>query len=488
MKKPDLKQLLKLLRNAVLLLGFSGITTAAAQQADSLRVDLNTALEIALSENPTVKVADMEVEKKQYAKKSAYGALLPQVDLIGQYQRAIKRQTVYFDEGFGFGGGDIDPSEYTPEELQIMEVLGKMMGGGSDTESSAEGIQMGRFNVWSAGMNVSLPIVMPSLWKNIQMSDVDIHIAMEQARGSRINLVNQVKKSFYSLLLAQDSYGVFKKTYETDSINLENIRNRYNQGVVAEYDVITADVRLKSLIPNILQSENMMKIAELQLKMLMGVDGDVPLKIVGSLDEYEQTMFEAIVPADTSLLHNSDIKQFDLQAKQAQNAYEMQKLQYAPTLVSTFNWTYMSQNNDFRFSHYRWDPYSMLGFTLQIPIFSGGQRYHNVKQSEIQLWQLQEQRKDIERGLKLSIKNNFDLIHKNIEQVVATQSSVEQARKGHEITLKRYETGMGTIVDVNAAALAVLNAELQYRNAIYDYLAAKADLEKVLGYDIEPVN
>ncbi|NLJ01568.1 MAG: TolC family protein [Bacteroidales bacterium] len=477
---------MKLLRSLVLLFGLSTITTVNAQQSDSLKIDLNTALEIALSENPTVKVADMEIEKKQYAKKSAYGALMPQVDLIGQYQRAIKRQTVYFDDGFGFGGGDVDPGDYTPEERQILGVLNKLMM--PDPETSGEGIQMGRFNVWSAGMNVSLPIVMPSLWKNIQMSDVDIHIAMEQARGSRINLVNQVKKSFFSLLLAQDSYGVFKKTYETDSINLENIRNRYNQGVVAEYDVITADVRLKSLIPNILQSENMMKIAELQLKMLMGVDGDVPLKIVGSLDEYEQTMFEAIVPADTSLLHNSDIKQFDLQAKQAQNAYEMQKLQYAPTLVSTFNWTYMSQNNDFRFSHYRWDPYSMLGFTLQIPIFSGGQRYHNVKQSEIQLWQLQEQRKDIERGLKLSIKNNFDLIHKNIEQVVATQSSVEQARKGHEITLKRYETGMGTIVDVNAAALAVLNAELQYRNAIYDYLAAKADLEKVLGYDIEPVN
>ena len=486
MKEPDLKLIMKLLRSLVLLFGLSTITTVNAQQSDSLKIDLNTALEIALSENPTVKVADMEIEKKQYAKKSAYGALMPQVDLIGQYQRAIKRQTVYFDDGFGFGGGDVDPGDYTPEERQILGVLNKLMM--PDPETSGEGIQMGRFNVWSAGMNVSLPIVMPSLWKNIQMSDVDIHIAMEQARGSRINLVNQVKKSFFSLLLAQDSYGVFKKTYETDSINLENIRNRYNQGVVAEYDVITADVRLKSLIPNILQSENMMKIAELQLKMLMGVDGDVPLKIVGSLDEYEQTMFEAIVPADTSLLHNSDIKQFDLQAKQAQNAYEMQKLQYAPTLVSTFNWTYMSQNNDFRFSHYRWDPYSMLGFTLQIPIFSGGQRYHNVKQAEIQLWQLQEQRKDIERGLKLSIKNNFDLIHKNIEQVVATQSSVEQARKGHEITLKRYETGMGTIVDVNAAALAVLNAELQYRNAIYDYLAAKADLEKVLGYDIEPVN
>lgn len=478
-------QFRKLMLSAILLTGLGSFTVLHAQQADSLHVDLPTALDIALSENPTVKVADMEITKKQYAKKSAYGALLPQLDIIGQYQRAIKRQTVYFDDGFGLGGGSVDPGDYTPEELQILQVLNKVMM--PDPETSGEGIQMGRFNVWSAGLNVSLPIVMPSLWKNIQMSEVDIRLAMEQARSSRISLVNQVKKAYFSLLLAQDSYSVLRKTYETDSINLENIRNRFNQGVVAEYDVITADVRLKGLIPNILQSENMMKIAELQLKMLMGVDGDVPLKVVGSLDDYEASMFEAIIPADTSLINNSDIKQFDLQAEQAKNAYDMQKLQFMPTLVSSFNWTYMSQNNDFRFSNYRWDPYSMLGVTLQIPLFNGGQRYHSLKQSEVQLYQLREQRKDVERGLKLSIKNNYDLIHKNIEQVVATQSSVAQARKGHEITLKRYDTGMGTIVDVNAAALAVLNAELQYRNAVYDYLAAKADLEKVLGYDISPV-
>ena len=486
--KKSIQKLIMFKLIVAVLLGVASVSSAKAQQADSLHIDLATALDIALSENPTVKVADMEITKKEYAKKTAYGALLPQMDIIGSYQRAIKRQTVYFDEGLGFGGGDIDPTQYTPEELQIMEVVGKMFSMGGDSESSGEGIQMGRFNVWSAGLNVNLPLVVPSLWKNIQMSEVDINIAMEQARASRINLINQVKKSYFSLLLAQDSYDVLRKTYETDSINLENIKNRFNQGVVAEYDVITADVRLKSLIPNMLQAQNMMKIAEMQLNILMGIDGDIPLKVSGSLDEYEATMFDNLIPADTSLSLNSDLKQFDLQAKQAQNVYELQKLQYAPSLVSTFNWTYMSQNNDFRFSNYRWDPYSMLGITLQIPIFSGGQRYHNVKQAEMQLFQLGEQRKEIERGLKLSLKNNYDLISKNIEQVVATQSSVEQARKGHEITLKRYETGLGTIVDVNAAALAVLNAELQNRNAIYDYLAAKADLEKVLGYEITPVN
>ncbi len=471
--------------SVVLLLALAGFSRLHAQTADTLSIDLPTALEIALSENPRVKVADMEITKKEYAKKSAYGALLPQFDLIGQYQRAIKRQTVYFDEGFGLGGGEIDPTQYTPEELQVLQVLNKVMM--PDPESSGEGIQMGRFNVWSAGMNVSLPLVMPSLWKNIQMSEVDIRLAIEQSRASRIDLVNQVKKAFYSLLLAQDSYAVFRKTYETDSLNLEHIRNRFNQGVVAEYDVITSDVRLKSLIPSILQAENMMKISELQLKMLMGMDNEVPLKVSGSLGDYRAGMFDRIIPADTSLVNNSDIRQFELQSEQARNAYEMQKLQFAPSLVTSFNWTYMSQNNNFKFRDYRWDPYSMLGFTLQIPIFNGGQRYHGVKQAELQLFQMEEQRKELERGLKLSIRNNYDLIGKNIEQVVATESSVAQARKGHQITLKRYETGMGTIVDVNAAALAVINAELQYRNAIYDYLAAKADLEKVLGYDIQPV-
>lgn len=470
----------------LLLLRIFAFSAEAFGQADTLRIDLKRALEIAVSENPSVKVADMEIAKKVHAQKTAYGALLPQIDLIGQYQRAIRRQTVYFDEGFGMGGGEIDPSEYTPEELQILKVLGKMMM--PDPESSKEGIQMGRFNVWSAGVNVSLPLVVPSLWKNIQMSEVDIRLAMEKARASRIDLVNRVKKAFYSHLLAQDSYAVFKKSYETDSLNLENIRNRFNQGVVAEYDLITADVRLKSLIPNILQSENMMKISELQLKMLMGIESDIPLKVEGALDDYRAQIFDTIIPADTSLTNNSDILQFDWQTKQAENVLQMQKLQYAPSLVSTFNWIYMSQNNDFKFNQYRWDPYSMLGVSLQIPLFSGGQRFHKVKQAQLQLDQLGEQCKEVVRGLRLSIRNNYDLIHKSMEQVMATRSSIEQARKGHQIALKRYETGMGTIVDVNAAALAVLSAELQYRNAIYDYLAAKADLEKILGYDIQPVS
>ncbi|MDK2838396.1 MAG: outer membrane protein, partial [Bacteroidota bacterium] len=208
----------KTIRIMMLVCGLLGLSNANAQQRDSLSIDLNTALEIALSENPNIKIADMEITKKQYAKKSAYGALLPEINLIGQYQRTIKKQTMYLDGGFF--GGDIDPTQYTPEELKVVEVLGKMM---TPAEGAQDGIQVGRWNMYTGGLNVSLPLVVPSLWKNIQMSEIDIQTSMEQARSSKINLVNQVTKSFYSLMLAHDSYMLFRKTYVTDSINLENI-------------------------------------------------------------------------------------------------------------------------------------------------------------------------------------------------------------------------------------------------------------------------
>jgi outer membrane protein TolC len=96
------------------------------------------------------------------------------------------------------------------------------------------------------------------------------------------------------------------------------------------------------------------------------------------------------------------------------------------------------------------------------------------------------QRKDAERQIKLMLQNQINQIAKSIEQVNSLKTARKQAEKGYEIAVKRYETGMGTIVDVNQAALGLTNTGLQYNNAIYDYMSAKSELEKVLGAD-EPV-
>lgn len=305
---------------------------AQAQEADqavsdSVYIDIEAALSIAMNESPTIKIADMEIEKKKYTKKSTQSALFPQIDAVGQYTRTIKKQTMYLDGGFGsMMGSDIDLTQFDREELKIVEVLGKVLGGPAPDpaeEESPEGIQFGRSNMWTAGVVVNLPIVVPSLWKNIQLTSIDVELAVEQSRSSKIELANQVKKAFYGVLLAQDSYNVYKKTFDTESAVLKDIQNKYDQGLVAEYDLVTASVRLQNIIPEMLQTRNAVQLAILQLKALMGIDLEVPLGIIGSLENYEDDMYADLLDSDLSLINNSDLRQIDLQIEQLKKVYEL---------------------------------------------------------------------------------------------------------------------------------------------------------------------
>ena len=168
-------------------------STVKAQ--DVLKLDLEKALEIALSENPTVKVADKEIEKKKYAQKGTYAALFPQINFTADYTRTLKKQVMYMD-GFDMGGGS---DESTP---------------GMEGIDMSKGIEVGRDNNWTTGFNLSMPLVNATLWKSLSISALDVELSIEQARSSKISMVNQVKKGFYAVLLANDSYRVFKESYE----------------------------------------------------------------------------------------------------------------------------------------------------------------------------------------------------------------------------------------------------------------------------------
>ena len=175
---------------------------------DTLRLDLNQALEIALSENPTIRVADKEIKLKKEARKEAFAGLFPEVALAGSYSRAIKKQTVVMD-----------------------------LGGEPQT------IQMGSDNSYSGGLTVSLPIYAPALYQSIKLTKTDVDLALEKSRASKLDMVNQVTKAFYQLLLSQDSYEVLKKSYAQSEENYNIVKAKFEQGLVSEYDKLVRKCR-----------------------------------------------------------------------------------------------------------------------------------------------------------------------------------------------------------------------------------------------------
>lgn len=420
------------------------VTTQSAQAQDTLMVTLQDAVRIALSDNPTIKVAGQEIQLKKEARREAYAGLFPEASLVGSYSRAIKKQSF------------------------------AMMG---------EVIEVGTDNTYSGGLSVSLPVFAPALYKSISLTETDVNLAVEKSRASRLDMVNQVTKAFFQLLLAQDSYEVLLKSYKQSEDNYNVVKAKYEQGAVSEYDKISADVQMRSLKPTVVSARNGVNLANLQLKVLMGMEADVKVAVEGNLKDYEMSMFtRQAMPRPDNLVNNSTLKQLELNALQLKQTLKLQYTNFMPTLSASFQYMYTSMNDNFKFKEYDWRPYSTIGLNLSIPLFKGS-NFTQLKQTRIQMKQLEENRINIERQLTMQATSYLDNMAASTEQVVSNKEAVYQAEKGRTIAEKRYEVGKGTILELNSSEVALTEAQLTYNQSIYDYLVAKADLDLVLGID-----
>lgn len=439
------------------LLIISGLCThtlKAQNITDILQLTLDDALNIALSENLTIQVADREIHKQEYAKKGTYAALFPQIDLSGNYQRTIDKQKMYMDTQNG----------------------------------STEGISVGRDNTWSGGVTASMPLVSPTLWKSIKISSYSVELAVEKARSSRIELVDQVKQAYYAVLLANDSYSVYKDAYDNAVQNHSDISRKFDEGVASEYDVIRANVSVKNAEPNVFEAENYLILTHWQLKALIGLDLESDIQCVGSLSDFEGDLQLITHFDDAFISNNSELKQLDIRIAEQEATVEMQKSQYLPSLNAHFSYQMTSTNNDFKLGQYQWDPYSYVGVSLSIPIFSGGKRRSDVKQAQITQQQLSMERTDIERNLQVSLKNASDQMQTSIRQYYSAVAGVAESEKGYEITMARYESGEGTMLDINDSQLSMTQARLNLNQAIFNFLVAKSNMEKTLGNNIDETN
>ena len=449
---------------AVMLLSFG----SAAQTPPALSLD--DCLKIALSENPTVRVADLEVERLDYSKKEIIGQLLPTIDFGASYNRMVAKQVMYMNmDGFGdFGGGSSD---------ETADAAGQARSGGSDG-----GIKVGLDNSYSLGFQGSLPLIAPQLWKSISLSDSQILRSVEASRQSRQQLVNQVKSAYYTLLLAEDSRKVIQESYDMAALTYEIYSKQYAVGAASDYDVLRTSVAMKNVEPELLQSDIAIKQARLQLQILMGVDSSFVFTVSDCLSNYEENMYEQTISAlRNDYSGNADLRLLDYDSTILEKNLSIQKLAFSPTLAFTANYNWTSMSNGSPFKNFRWSPYSAIGLTLSVPIFQGGQRYNRVKQTAIQAEELRLQRENLERSVAMQVDLAIDNIKVNVKQIASCSESVREADRAHSIMERSFEIGAASYLDLRDSELALTRARLAYYQAIYNYLVAGSELELLQG-------
>ena len=428
---------------------------AILEEADSAEspvvITLEDALKIGLSENVSVKVADMEIERTGFAKKGSYAALFPQIDFSGSYQRTIKKQAMFMSMGEG------------QEPMKI---------------------EVGMYNTINAAVSASMPLVSAQLWKSIKISGMDVELAVEKARSSRLDMVTQVKNAYYSTLLAKEAFEVYKQVYENAVQNFAETQKKFDAQKASEMDLIRAKTTVESAIPNVYNAESSVILALWQLTAVLGVDLDLNLDIAGQLSDYAQQMFYDIHQHDsTSLEDNTTMKQLAIQAEMLAETIKLQKYANLPTIAASFNFAYMSMANDVAFKEFPWIPYSTAGLSISIPIFAGGKRHQQIRQAKNQYEQVQLQVTNTERQLKIAIRQSLNTMETNMKSYYAAQNAVASAQKGYDITEASYKVGRSTLIELNDAQLTLTQSRLSESQAIFNFLTAKAQLEQTLGYD-----
>ena len=408
-----------------------------------LQLTLDQALEIALSESNTIKIADMTVEKSGYAKKGSYAALYPNVNINGSYQRTLLKQ------------------------VMVMEMPNPITG-----ETQTAEIKMGRDNNISTSATASMPLVNASLWESLKLSGMDVEMAVEQARSSKIAMVKQVKQAFYAVLLAQESYNVMSQVYENAQKNFEKTDQRYNVGKASEVERLRAQVTMLNAEPNVSSAENAVLLATWQLKAVMGIDLDTEVEVVGNLNDYTEMMLTPYASED-DLSGNSSLLQLDIQDRMLESTLRMQKRQYIPTLAASINYNYSAMGDD----ELRWFPSSTAALSLSIPVFDGLQKHYAIKQTKVTRNMLA----DTERNLRIAIRNFNDQMALCVKNYEAANATVGIAQKSYDISEKMFEVGKATQVELNDAQVSLMQAQLTQAQAVYNFMVTKASLDELIG-------
>ena len=423
----------------------SAISMPATMLAQTVDLNLQKAIEIALAENPTIKIADKDIRLKEIADKEAWQSLLPTVSSQLALQHSIKVAAIKTPNG----------------EFKM----------GKDGTTTATG-----------GITLSLPIYAPAVYQNMKLTKDDILLAQEKARSSRLSLVNQVTKAYYAALLAKDSRDVIQRSYDVSKENFDVVDKKFQVGKVSEYDKISAEVQMRSMNSSVTSAQTGLELAILQLKVLMGINTDFDIVINDSLKAYENSVTLANTESNTNEIeNNSSLRQIDMNMGLLKRTDKILRTNFLPTIGMQISGMYQSySNDDWNVFGYKYSPSSTLSISVNIPIFTAS-NWTKLKSSKIKMEQLSDTRVNTVRQLNMAAQSYRKNMLTSISKLESDRQAVMQADKAVSISAKRYDVGKGTILELNQSETALTQAELTYHQSIFDFLTNKAGLDYTLG-------
>lgn len=422
-----------------------GLTPAAAHAQRALT--LADAIRHGLDSNEMYRHVRAEEERAQSRIKEVRSGILPDLRFESSYQRAFEIPTLVINgQSFALG------SRHTANWGFMLE------------QSLWEGGRV--LAAWAAARNYR-------------------RFTASNTRQAAIDLQAAIARAFFDALLAERLVEVAEQSLKVAEENFAVVDRKFAQGLVSEYDHLRAQVRVANLRPPLIGAENTRDLAVSRLQTLIGLRPGTPLSLAESQpdsSEWETLPLDQLI--DHAARNRHDLVSAEYEVRILGNALSAARADYWPALKlrAGFNWQTFSDDFVFRPDDVSRNWSGTL--TLSYPIFDGFRRSGSVGVARVDLKQARLRRDDLTQRVTLEIEQARNNFLESAERLDAQGETVAQAERGLDIANLRYESGVGTQLEVLGAQLDLTTARIQAEMARHDRLAARAEWRRAMG---EPV-
>ena len=423
---------------------------------EQINLNLGNAINMVLQNNETYQIAQKEVDRANARIMEALATGLPQFTANLQYLRnwEIPSQVVNFN--------------------------------GED-----QTIKFGTTNNYTAGLTVTQPIYNGGrTFTALKIAGTARKLVHESLHSTRENLKEQTYNAFYGALLAQEVLRVNQESQKLAMDNLDQVSKMYDQGMAAEFDYLRAKVAVANLDPALIKAQNDAELAMSALKNLIGLNLQSQITLQADADSTQFILPPIDEEAAKAELQEKrpEILISEYNTKINKQLISIATADYRPSLFFSTSLQYQRFYETGRIFATHWNRSIFSALALSIPIFDSWKTPTAVKQAKIDYSQSQLKEEAVKKGMILDFQQSLGKYNEARKRLSVQGDAIDLARRGLKIATVRYESGVGTQLEVADARLSLSMAEINRAVAFHDLAVSYAALMRALGRDINTGN
>lgn len=447
----------------------------APARADTLKLDVGRAVELALANNHAVRAALAKVDEAKAGKSAAFGSFLPQVSASASYVRlgTVNKFSMVTPKYGSFPLRVYDP------------VTGEVIGY-TDSVPMAIGVDTVRLELGGAD-NYSLTgtaewvlFTWGKLFNAWRIAGLSLDMQQEALRLARLQVRTQAVEGFYNALLARKMADLMEQSYDQLARHVEQVRVMYDNGLVTGLDVKRATVGLTNLEVQLAQVRSGAELAEAALENTLGVEPGTRLLLAGDLD-YEQWDIDYRAALDSALARRPELEQLRSTARMAGLGVRIARTANLPSLFSQFNYGY---KNPVGFSS-GWGTDWNLVVGAQVPLFTGGANLSRLKQAQAQERQARIALAMVEDAVGLEVRALHSALEQQRRNIELQSENVQVAEEALQMAETGYQNGLVTNLEYLDTQLALTQSRVSYLSSLANHRIARARLLQAMGVSEE---